>query len=183
MVEITSGTDILLALLYAKGSTGKINEPVAGTTRLEKFLFLLSRESDLQAVIGKDYDFVPDNFGPCSHEIFDDIEMLKDARFIQEEERGLFSPLDEGDETACHLGSVDFGDINRNRLRIFSLTEKGEKIGKILFESLPEKAKEKIVMLKKLYNKRPVSKIIQDVYRKYPEMIGESKIKKKVLTA
>lgn len=180
MVEIVSGTDVLLALLYAKGSTGKNNEPIAGTTRLEKFLFLISRETDLTETISKDYDFAPDNYGPCSHEIFDDIEMLKDANILVEKQRKKFNQLAEGDDSECHYPAVD-SDEYPKVLRIFSLTAKGERIGEILFDSLSPENKRKIIILKKLYNKRPVSKIVQDVYTKYPEMIGESKIKDKVL--
>ena len=180
MVEIVSGTDVLLALLYAKGSTGKNNEPIAGTTRLEKFLFLISRETDLTEPISNNYDFTPDNYGPCSHEIFDDIEMLKDANIIVEKQSSKFDQLAEGDDNECHYPAVDSEDYPKT-LRIFSLTEKGERIGELLFNSLSEETKKKLNILKKLYNKRPVSKLVQDVYTKYPEMIGESKIKDKVL--
>ena len=181
MAKIVSGTDVLLALLYAKGSTGKNNEPIAGTTKLEKFVFLISRETDLKETISKDYDFAPDNYGPCSHEIFDDIEMLKDAKIIVEKEGNIFNPLDEGDGDFCHYSAIDSGDYPKRKLRIFSLTDKGQTIGEILSNALSPETKKKIIMLKKVYNKRPVSKIIQNVYTKYPEMIGESKIKEKVL--
>lgn len=180
MVNINSGTDVLLALLYARGSTGKNNEPIAGTTKLEKFMFLISRETDLKDDI-KDYDFGPDNFGPCSHELFDDIEMLKDAKYLEEKERSIFSPLDEGDSESCQSAAVDSEEYPQRRLRVFSLTEKGMKIGEILFNSLSLVDQKKIVMLKQLYNKKPVSQIIRDVYTKYPDMIVESKIKDKVL--
>ncbi|MDH5707056.1 MAG: hypothetical protein OEZ45_13670 [Candidatus Aminicenantes bacterium] len=181
MVEIVSGTDVLLALLYAKGSTGKNNEPIAGTTKLEKFMFLISQETDLKETINKDYDFTPDNYGPCSHEIFDDIEMLKDAKFIEEKKRSIFSPLDEGDNEACHYSAVDSEVYPEHLLKVFSLIEKGKKIGEIMFNSLSPENQKKIVILKQRYNKRPVREIIRDVYTKYPEMIGESKIKKEVL--
>ncbi len=179
MVEIISGTDVLIALLYAKGSTGKINEPIAGTTKLEKFMFLLSRESQLKNAI-KDYDFAPDNFGPCSHELFDDIEMLKDAKFIEEKETNVMSPLDEGDSNACQSAEIDSVEYPQ-RLRIFSLTTKGIKIGEILFNSMTPIDQQKIISLKQAYNKKPVSQIVRDVYKKYPEMIVESRIRDKIL--
>lgn len=179
MVKIISGTDVLLALLYAKGSTGKTNEPIAGTTKLEKFMFLLSRESGLKQDI-KDYDFAPDNFGPCSHELFDDVEMLKDAKFIEEKESNILSPLDEGDSSACQSAEIDSVEYPQ-RLRIFSLTPKGIKIGEILFNSMSPADQQKIINLKQAYNKKPVSQIVRDVYKKYPDMIVESKIKDKVL--
>ena len=181
MVDISSGTDVLLALLYSKGSTGKTNEPIAGTTKLEKFMFLISRETNLKDTISKDYEFAPDKYGPCSHEIFDDVEMLKDAKFIEEKERDIFSPLDEGDNETCHYSAADFEEYPKRRLRVFSLTEKGQKIGEIMFSSLSPENQKKIVILKQLYNKRPVKEIIRKVYTKYPEMIGESKIKEKIL--
>lgn len=181
MAKIVSGTDVLLALLYAKGSTGKNNEPIAGTTKLVKFMFLISRETDSKEIISKDYDFAPDNYGPCSHEIFDDIEMLKDAKFIEEKKRKIFSPLDEGDTEACHYPAVDSEISPERLLKVFSLTEKGKKIGEIMFNSLSPEDQKKIVILKQLYNKSPVREIIRNVYTKYPEMIGESKIKKEVL--
>ena len=181
MVKIVSGTDVLLALLYAKGSTGKNNEPIAGTTKLEKLMFLISRETELKEVISKDYDFAPDNYGPCSHEIFDDIEMLKDANFLNEKKRNIFSPLDEGDNESCHYSAVDSELYPERLLKVFSLTEKGRKIGEIMFNTLSPIDQKKILMLKERYNKRPVKEIIRNVYVKYPEMIGESKIKEEVL--
>jgi len=177
MVEVSSGTDVLLALLYAKGSTGKNNEPIAGTTKLEKFMFLLSKETDLTEPISNDYEFSPDDYGPCAHEIFDDVEMLKDAKFIEEKERNIFSSLDEGDREACQ----DFENENQPCLKVFSLTEKGLIIGKAMFNALSTENQQKIVKLKQLYNKRPVNEIVRNVYVKYPEMIGKSKIRKKIL--
>lgn len=178
MVKINSATDVLLALLYAKGSTGKNNEPIAGTTKLEKFMFLISKETDLKDAISKDYDFTPDNFGPCSHELFDDIEMLKDAKFIDEKERQIYSPLDEGDTESCQYGAVDSDEYPKpSRLRVFALTEKGAKIGEIMFNALSPEEQKKLIILKQLYNKKPVSQIIREVYIKYPETTGESKIK------
>lgn len=181
MVQINSGTDVLLALLYARGSTGKNNEPIAGTTKLEKFMFLISRETDLKDAV-KDYDFVPDNYGPCSHELFDDIEMLKDAKFIEEKDRSIYSPLDEGDSEFCQNAAIDSEEYpQQRRVRVFSLTETGEKISEILFNSLSSTDQKQLVILKQLYNKKPVNQIIRDVYTKYPEMINESKIKDKIL--
>ena len=181
--QVISATDVLLALLYAKGSTGKYNEPISGTTKLEKFMYILNQESDLQKIIEEEYKFVPDNFGPCAHEIFDDIEMLKDANIVKEESKPLYTSLDEGDTETSNMDSMIIDDehIKPTNLRVFSLTEKGEKIGSILFKSMNEEEQNKITILKKLFNKRPVSHIVKYVYEKYPHMIGESIIRDSLL--
>lgn len=182
-IRVTSATDVLLTLLYAKGSTGEYGEPIAGTTKLEKFMYLLFEESDLRDIINEEYEFVADNYGPCSHELFDDIEMLKDAGIIKEDKIRLVSQLDEGDTETSEVQStdIDFTDKGIDNLRVFSLTEKGLKIAKIIYDSLTEVEKKKITILKLLYNKKPVYEIIRYVYRKYPEMTTESKIKRKML--
>jgi hypothetical protein len=79
------GKDILLLLLYAKGKTGKLCEPIAGTTRLTKTMFLFEEEvksyfdnHDLENLP----EFIPWNYGPWSKDLLDYVEFFEGIRFI-----------------------------------------------------------------------------------------------------
>jgi len=79
---VESGLDLILLLLYAKGSTGTLKEEIPDTTRLIKLLFLLVKEGGF-AKIGKELRFEPKDYGPWSGDVFDAIEALKEIELIE----------------------------------------------------------------------------------------------------
>ena len=75
------GKDILLLILYAKGTSGKIAEPILGTTRLTKSMFLFEEEFKSKFIsdtltIEDMPEFIAWNYGPWSKELIDNIEFL-----------------------------------------------------------------------------------------------------------
>ena len=77
---IRSSKEIILLLLYAKGKTNKLFEPIKGRTRLMKMIFLFKEE--LQKAFNKNSvidfsllsDFSAYDFGPFSFEVLNDID-------------------------------------------------------------------------------------------------------------
>lgn len=80
------GKDVLLALLYAKGSEGSYSEPISGTTRLTKAFFLFEKE--LKDKFTKDKiedlpEFIAWNYGPWSNQLIDDIDFFVGINFVK----------------------------------------------------------------------------------------------------
>ena len=84
------GKDILLLILYAKGTSGKIAEPILGTTRLTKSMFLFEEEFKSKFIsdtltIEDMPEFIAWNYGPWSKELIDNIEFFVGINFIKTE--------------------------------------------------------------------------------------------------
>ena len=176
-VVINSGTDILLAVLYAPGSTGTPGEPIRGFTKLEKMMFLVYEETDLKGVIGKNYHFEADNYGPCATEIYDDIEMLKDANMLETESVDSDSLIESIDFFDCAQNVEDEALPPAKRVEVFKLTSKGAKVASMIFHALPSESQQKIILLKTLHNSKSVTELIKYVYSKYPQTTTRSKIR------
>lgn len=176
-IKINSGLDILLALLYAKGTSGKYNEHIKGLTKLIKFLFLLEKESEFSSFIQKNYNFDAYDYGPFTSELHDDLEVLHAKNIIEikcEEKESkpesfdynLLAELDENDKSCMHN---------------YRLTNKGEKLGKAIFEALNEKQQKDLITFKSIYNGMNLFELLNLVYSKYPDMTTKSLIKKQIL--
>jgi hypothetical protein len=72
----------LLLLLYAKGATGRTNEPVEGITRLQKLMFLLSKDRVVAKV--RKLKFEAYAFGPYRPKIYDHLAFLKNMRLLDD---------------------------------------------------------------------------------------------------
>jgi hypothetical protein len=178
---VNSATDIVLALLYAPGATGIEGEPVRGYTRLEKLMFLVDKETKLGQIVDREYVFEPKNFGPCAEEIYDDIEMLKDARILQTLDESADSELEDVDSSEG-LSEVEDEPIPPSRsTTVFRLTPKGMIIGKKIFDAIDPTERKKLVQIKTIYNSKPISDTLRYVYTTYGDYITKSTIKDKVL--
>lgn len=174
-MPIECATDILLALLYAKGSE-KENEEVRGTTRLEKLLFLLSKEGGFSKYLENEYRFVAYDFGPFSDEIYDDIEMLKDGELIEtiKDKREYYAEDVDRDES---IEQADLEETEKD-VSIYRLTPNGIKVARHLFENeLTKEERNRITEIKKKFNSMPFYKFLKYVYERYPEMTTKSMIK------
>ncbi len=131
-------TSWILSLLLAPGKSNKAGEPIEGTIRLMKELFLLK-----QKVPEVSYDFVPYDYGPCSFEVYDDIKKLK--------KDGLIKSMPEP----------------RNEYPVYTLTEKGLPLATDVFKSLGKDTKKSITEIKKAYNAMSMPDLIVYVYDHY----------------
>jgi len=184
---LESGMDVLMALLYAPGASGKVGEEIRGITRLEKLLFLLEKETAFGEYLRKDYKFEPYHYGPYSVEVFDQIEALEDAGLVETTTVEAKHSVETYDALQIELDvivddtSLDTARQETKKLSIYKLTEKGMKVGKALFDSLSEDEKRKLNEVKTKFNSISLQRLLRYIYTKYPEAAKESVIKGEIL--
>ncbi|MBU4373405.1 MAG: hypothetical protein KJ714_02985 [Euryarchaeota archaeon] len=178
-MPINSGMKLLVALLYAKGVSGKINEPIRGITRLEKLVFLLQKEGKFKEF----YEFEAYDYGPWSGDIHDDIETLEEGKLakIQTEKVKVFAEVSDEKECVEHE-TFDEESAYPTEVKLYSLSDNGLRAGEKVFEQLTLEERQKILEIKRKYNSIPLVDLLKYVYTKYPEAATESKIKEKILS-
>jgi len=134
--------DFLLSFLYANN-----NEPVDGTVKLMKELFLIQMKGNMPIV----YNFEPYDLGPVSFQVYTDLKNLQKENLIIEDKKRNFST--------------------------FSLSQIGINFIKEKFEALDNNIREKIIEVKKEFNKKNNNDLILFVYRNYPKFTYRSKFK------
>jgi uncharacterized protein YwgA len=183
--EPKSGLDALLMLLYAP-ENDKDSSPIAGITRLDKLMFILSKTSEFEALFEGDYKFIPYNFGPFATELLDDLEALVEEGIIK---RSKSTATHEASETRDaevvdeETGELPDSEINWDMYSydIYSLSDKGKEIAARIFSSAASVQQKRIVETKGVFNKMPLSSLLRYVYEKFPDYAEESSIKDKVL--
>lgn len=132
--------DWLIALLHAAGTRG-YNEPVVGSVRIMKLLFLIKQRIQLNNF----YTFQPYLYGPCSFDVYKDLaELTKES--IVEEIKDKYT-----------------------KFETFKLTTKGEKEGERTFSELPDETKKAIEEVKTEFNQMSFVTLLRYVYSKYPK--------------
>lgn len=132
----------ILALLYAL-------EEVKGNTRLEKLLFLLKNEFNLD--LEPFYEFKPYKLGPFSADILRDAVDLDRAGLIKISEE-IYEPHEPSGEWI--IG------------KRYELTFVGKEVAKAIYDKLPSEIKNAFLLLKR-FNEMPLKKLIEYVYKKY----------------
>jgi len=180
--EPESALDILIALLYAKGKQGNVGESIEGITRLDKLMFLLSRNKYLESIVNKGYNFEADNFGPFAPELFDDIEALKHENVLAvTSSRKPVNRTEVADEDAV-LDPLDDADPDDDYLvNCYVLTEEGMQIGKLIWNGLTPEQRTEISRIKSTWQSKSLTELLHFVYRRYPETTEKSKIRDKIL--
>ncbi len=177
-MPVKSGLDLLLALLYAKGRSGKLGEAIKDTTRLVKLIFLLIREGGFKD-IAREFSFEAYDYGPWAAEIFDGVESLEQIGVIQ-----IRNELPEFVEELADdrvLMQEFEGVTPSNQVAIYELTQQGFAIAKKIFQSLTSDEQDHIQRIKNEFNPIPLHDLLTYVYTKYPDMTLKSKIRKKIL--
>jgi len=180
-------SDIILILLSNK------KNPIVGTTRLQKLLFLVEKEKDLEPS-NESFDFIPYKFGPASKTLYNDIEFLVNMGLIEKSNEKIkmqnknlndiegFSANDFLSSTALNSNK---NDENKELLDdddniVYRITEDG--ICYLNDNKLLENEDSlKINSIKDKYSRQPLHALLQYVYRNYPDFITESIIKDEVL--
>src|SRR2546426_9778902 len=117
----------ILALLGARGTQSEF-EPVQGSLRLMKELFLLGKTANLPDF----YEFVPYRYGPCSFDVYRDLDWLKKEGLVQE----VPTP-----------GSP---------YPTFRVSNAGKDLAMLSFEMLPKDAKGAMVRVKATFNRASI---------------------------
>jgi uncharacterized protein len=196
----------LLLLLYAKGATGRLNEPVEGITRLQKLMFLLSKDRIVAQV--RKLKFEAYAFGPFRPKIYDDLAFLKNLRLLDD---GTSQSNADQDASTDDLMRVAHG---ATAISVRDSTEYNEDVSfDFLMEGvateLPERYQTERYSLSKLgisevenrlrraqndanlpkvlrtiedvktrFNQLPLREILRYVYKQYPESAENSVIVK-----
>ena len=170
------GSDLVLLMLAAPTRVKNAKDRVNGITRLEKLLYLADRETDVSAsVLGEKLVFKPYDYGPFSKEVYEAAELLEAAGLVREERQVSGQSVD-GLEDVEVTGAVE-GD--EYVTRCFVLTDNGRAVAGLLGEQHPSVV-QALAGIKDRYASRPLSSLIQYVYRAYPESAVNSKIRDRV---
>jgi hypothetical protein len=184
---IESGMDVLMALLYAPGASGKPGEQIRGITRFEKLLFLLEKETEFKKYLDRDFQFEAYDYGPFSVEVFDHLEALEvahliETRTVESKHRAeAFDALEIESDTITDEDLQQMAADETKKLKIYKLTEKGMQVGKALFESMADEERRNLREMKTRFNSISLHRLLRYVYRHYPKETEESIIKEKVL--
>ena len=180
-----SRSHLLMLLLASEGFRGQQGEPIQGTTRLQKLLFLLEEEAKLHPSSGRGFDFTPWKFGPVSKELYDDLEKLENLGLLKSD------PVAMSSDTEREEFDLPFDDLmgdeesqSRNNLeeKQYSLTTQGLRWIQAHVDPVKEKKTvETVRRIKTKYGALSLQDLLHYVYTKYPEMTSASEIKDKVL--
>jgi len=179
----------LLLLLIGTRADGQPSDSVGGTTRLQKYTYLLEREQSI--VPSKDgFEFQAYKAGPYSRRIYDDLELLENLGFVSSEETG-----DATEGEATEISALSFEDLmgvsdssdttegpDAYAEKHYKLTEQGlRKVRGMVDSRQYEPFVDGIRTVKSKYGRYSLNDLLYHVYTKYPEMAMESEIRSKVL--
>jgi len=177
-IPVENVTDVTLALLFSGGSEKPENEEVVGNTRLTKLMFLVQHETSLGRYL-KELKYDAYNFGPYASELFDAVQALISNGLIKSTRSDSEGYLDEADRFQIEMQAEDSVDSPRTTV-IYSLTAEGKTVGSALYHGLSNTEQEELTALKQRFNSISLRKLLQYVYRKYPNFTTESVIREYV---
>lgn len=167
--------DLCLLLFLARGRHGQEAEPLSGTTRVVKLLFLAQQALGLDALVRNPYRFQPYRMGPFSAEVYDDLAVLVDAGLVK------VCELEEDGTPVVRYDRENGAGFRLNgQLTAWELTDRGRRFGRALLESgrkrTPDLAR-RLEMLKAGPGALSLRQLLRAVYEQYPEFTSESEIK------
>lgn len=177
-LEAFETDDVIVILLGAPTENPRLRDRLDGITRLEKLVFLLEKESDLQRILTDHADFESHNFGPFSSKVYQAVETLVSAGLVEETTRDAGSPIDSWEAQEL-LGTA--GDATGFTERQFRLTSLGRRYYEALERELDPQLLRHVGSLKDRFGSLPLTQLIRYVYRKYLEYTDKSLIRKDVL--
>lgn len=173
-MSLKSGLDLLMVLLYAN-NTAKIE----GITRLVKLLFLLIKEGGFPQ-FEKEYEFEAYDFGPWSARTFSFLESVREMGLVAVQE-GPYTNYQEVADDFAESEVTEIPELAEKTMRVFSLTERGRKVGQVLYGRLSEAERQQMESVKRRFNTMRLDELLRYVYSRYYVYTRKSKIKAKVL--
>lgn len=167
-------TDGLLLLLHARD-----NEPIAGSTKLQKLTFLLKEETKLGRRLKDEFEYTAHDYGPYSSDLESMLEVLQKEGLVEIEENPLKDSYAERDRQQIRKSEQELGRIEKRKtMRVYKLTQDGQKVADILVKSLPRDELEELANLKGRFNPHTAGIIIDYVYKRYHKMTTRSKLRR-----
>ena len=173
-MSLRSGLDLLIVLLYANNQAR-----IEGMTRLVKLLFLLVKEDSFRE-FEKEYEFEAYNYGPWSARTFSFLESIGEMGLVAVAEK----PFADYQEVADDFAEAEVSEIPElaeKMVKIFSLTDRGIKVGQVLYGRMADTERQKLESIKRRFNTMRLDELLRHVYSKYYSYTRKSKIKAKVL--
>ncbi len=180
-MAIESGADLVMALLYAPGHTGRTGEEVRGITRLEKLIFLLLKEGGFEKKTGSELSYEAYDYGPYSGELVDILDALKGEGLVESRSVALESFKEVADGLVVAVSRSPEANLKPKNVEIYGLTDKGRTIGEAVFRELTKEERNTIAAIKERFNQVSLNELLEYVYTRYPRMIEKSKIMDQVL--
>ena len=187
---INNRKDILLLLLYSPGVTEEYNESIKGRTRILKMLFIFKEEALKHFKKNNDinddnfYEYFPWNFGPFSSQVYDDITffLLREFIITRDSDEDVLPEAVLEERHWQFISGIQSSDVQYEYQEFteeeFFLTNKGKEFTKEkLYSYLSESQKNLLKNFKRKLNSASLRAIIHYVYKKYPKMSVNSKIK------
>lgn len=177
---------LLLLLIGAPGSGNEVGEPIFGTTRLQKLLFLLTQEYRVDRYL-QSYNFEAFRYGPFAKELYDDLEFLENLGLIRAQSFGPQTHQEEWEEDVLdknlYLSYDEEFEHEEPRGKAYRLTEKGVDKYNSLLEQLRSQNIDvssllsAITEVKSAFGEMPLNSLISYVYSQYPEYAEQSELK------
>lgn len=158
------GSDLVLLLLAAPGRSKSATGRIDGVTRLEKLLYLASRESDLPGRVEDPLEFVPYNFGPFSKAVYEAVELLEemDPPLVREVRVADGETIDNETEAGLGTGRTEYVE------RRFLLTDEGRLVAELL-AGVHRDVMDLLTRIKGRYGGLTLNQLVNYVYNRYPE--------------
>lgn len=97
--QISARKLTILLLLSVQDASGKINQPILGTTRMQKLAFLVSEKAKLalrdSTYFRFDFKYEAEKFGPADLELYQDLDFLRAMRLITWDLSEAIEPSEE----------------------------------------------------------------------------------------
>ena len=186
-----SSSDYLLLLLDLDD-----RKPIVGAIRLMKMMFLFDKEiSPIISKKGAKLDVMPEfvayDFGPFSKDIYEQIELFQNLKFIKTDSVSTNDSTDELDDWETLYGEdifdVELKDGYR-KLNIdyksikYAIEDRGHRyVEKMIMPELSKEVLDLLLNFKKKLNSITTQQLLYYVYSRYENYTTESKIKTRVL--
>ena len=168
--------DVILLLIASAGSKNS-GSWFRGITRLEKLVFLLKEEYDIDQWISEDKpNFIPYKLGPYSRDVYAAVDFLSSYGLIEDSFSTGESSLDSIEATlTIEPDSMLYEE------RRFKLTDDGMTAVRELRKSADKKAIHAIEECYHRFGDIPLPTLLRQIYTRYPSFTGKSIIKDQVL--
>ena len=178
-LPLEDATDLLLALLYAPGSSSSFGEPIEGRTRLQKLMFLLQQDVGPKELISEaqEYGYTPYKMGPYSQRLTQVLEELQSAGIIKAER--LEYLLTDDSDPGLEGADVDPPEAEHKRVESlrYHLSELGEEIAEKIWRGLSEEKREGLSEFKEFFNSLTLRQLLIFTYDRFPRYTSESIIR------
>ena len=184
----------LLLLLLGLDGPSVTAKGIGGITRLQKLLFLLWKEADIQEVESC-FQFKPYKAGPYSRKLYDELELLENLALIQSEVQGEATEAEAAEleelsfedlmgDDGQTFGDAEVTSSDAFEERRFTLTDSGlELVREMLDKPEYQPFVDGIRKIKSKFANYSLQDLLYHVYTKYEEggWTSESEIRDRVL--